>query len=236
MTRRAPVPPSRRPLLVLTAVLSLSLAAASCSDDPDGGAAPPSTGEATAVVVDWSAIERVDLGDGWTLEDGPGDAPYAAIRRDGADVGIVELNAYPVASLGAVVEHLGEGETAALDAHVDDFLGAIAEDRARGCGADYSFEPEPRRNVQVSDGAAVRYGFAGGRPGEAVSERTLQWAAIRGDVLVLVNVAAYDPSSCISTEGAELTVEALAASDDLLTEVIEASSFQTVVAAVQPQA
>jgi hypothetical protein len=223
-------------LLALAVVPSLSLAAASCADDPDHDSSPPSTDDPTAVVVDWSAIDTVDLGDGWTLEDGPGDAPYAAIRHDGAEVGIVELNAYPVDSLDAVTQHLDEGETAALDAHVDDFLEALAEDRAQGCGSDYSFEPEPRHNVQVGDGGAIRYGFAGGRAGEAVSERTLQWAAIRGDVLVLVNIAAYDPTSCISTEGAELTVSALAASEELLSEAVEASALRTVVAAVRPDA
>ena len=229
--------PRRRVLAVgrATAALLAALAlAAGCGDDDDAASPPPTstTAPAPTPAIDWASVDTVDLGDGWSLADAEGNAPLVAIVRDGAQVGIVELHSFPVDSLDAVAEALAEGEDAALAAHADDFVTALAADRAAGCGEDYEFVAEPVELLDAGDGRAVRYGFTGGPPGEPVSERTVQWAALRGDVLVLAQVSAYDADACVSTEGAELTVADLAEVEPRLAPAIEASDFAAITSVV----
>ena len=213
-------------------LLALALVAAACSDDDD--AAPPTTtttAPAPAVAIEWNSLGTVDLGDGWSLADAEGDAPIVAIRRDGEPVGIIELLMFPVDSLDAVADNLDDGEDAALAAHAAEFLDALGADRAEGCGDDYGFVIEPAELFDAGDGRAVRYGFTGAPPGEPVSERTIQWAAVRDDRLVLVQVSAYDPGACVAP-GEELTVADLAEVEPLLAPAIEASDFGAVAAVV----
>ena len=157
----------------------------------------------------------VDLGDGYSLRDEPGDAPIVAIYRDGEHIGIIEINRFPV-------------ETRDLHEHVEKFHSAIGSDRKDGCGIEYDYRPEPPVPVSGPDGELVRYGFTGANArGEPATERTIQWAAIQGDELVIINVAAYDEGGCVGTEGAELTTAELEVVAPLIAPIIERSPFPT---------
>jgi hypothetical protein len=218
-----------RTLLRRLALGAAVVVAAACGADGDDASAPTTTAEVPAATIEWTSVGTVGLGGGWSLTDAAGDAALVAILRNGVEVGILELYAYPVSSLDAVEAHLDEGEDAALTAHVDDFVTAMATDRAIGCDPAYEVVPTDAVHMEVGDGRAVRYGFTGAMPAGAVTERSLQWAAIRGEALVLVNVAAYDDGSCIPTDGAELSVSELAAVEARLAAAVESSDFGEVV-------
>ena len=196
------------PALVLTAA---------CGGDGDGdrGADRPGTttssstttaadgGEVAEVaeVDDWLAGDlSVDLGGGFTLAHCEGDAPILCVTRGSEPKGIVELSSFPVASLD-LRRALSSGPRAALMAHVDDYLGSLRADRIAGCGDGYTVTPLPTTITDGPEGPVASYGFTGARRGEAISVRTAQWAAIRGEELVLLNLSGYDDGACVPAEG-----------------------------------
>ena len=195
---------------------------AGCSDNGGSGSASPPTSTATAdtttttarsgPTIDWNNIGVVDSGSGYSLRDEEGDAPIVAIHRGDDHVGIVEINRFPA-------------ETTDLTKHVEQFHAGIEADRKEGCGVDYEYERQPTESLTGPDGEFVRYGFTGAREGEPVTERTIQWASIQEDELVIINVAAYDEAGCIGSEGAELTIAELEVVEPLLSPVIERSAF-----------
>lgn len=225
------------PWFAVVGVLALT---AACGGDGDGGntgdggggddrpgAATTSTAVADAADVptidDWLDPElSVDLGRGFRLTHCEGDAPVLCVTGDGEDRGIVELSSFPVESLDEVRAALPRGPKAALEAHVGDYLASLREDRENGCGAGYVVTPLPTTVTEGADGPVASYGFTGARRGEAVSERTVQWAALRGDNLVLVNLSGYDEGSCVPAEG-EGTVADVVALEPRLRPVIEAN-------------
>lgn len=117
------------------------------------------------------------------------------------------------------------GERAALQAHVDDFLQSFRSDRRIGCGAEYVVTPEPTRFVDAPGGLLVHYGFAGSpKAGAAPTERTIQWAGLRGDNLVLISVSAYEPTSCVES-GSEGTLANLEDVEPRLRQLVEANAL-----------
>lgn len=222
----APRPFGRLGALVATAGLLL----AACGGGADDAAPPPSTTPPPS--IGWVDVATVDLGGGWTVADGEGNAPTADVLRDGQRVGIVELSVYPISSIPAIADRVRTDEKGALEAYVGDFLGSLPADRSQTCGAGYTVTPRAPEHIVLPDGPAVRYGFDGAVPGRPVTERVLQWGGIRGDVLVIVVVAAYDPESCIATDGGEMTTAELAAVEARLGRAIENSALGPVIARV----
>lgn len=196
-----------------TALILLPFLFAGCAGD-DAEEVVPSAPSTTVPgpTIDWDNVGTVDLGSGYSLRDEEGDAPIVAIYRGDEHIGIVEINRFPK-----------DNET--LEDHVEEFHASLEADRKDGCGSDYVYERFLERYRQGPDGQFVHYGFTGAKPGEEVSETTLQWAAFQGDELVIINVAAYDAGGCIGTEGAELTIDDLAEIRPLLQAAIERSPF-----------
>ena len=215
----------RHPLIVL--VIGAGLLAAACGSDEEPTSATSTTSSAVpAVAVDWEKLGSHDLGSGWTLRDAEGDAPIVEILEDGRLVGSLEVVSFPLATLPEVTAARRDGGAgAALAAHASSFFTAIREDRRAGCGSDYRFRPDEPETVELLDGAAIRYGFTGGVTG--AEERTVQWAGIRGDALVILSVPAYDPGSCLGTEGAELDVATLERLERRLTAAVERGALPT---------
>ena len=234
----SPVGSGRRRLALAAVTVSTAAVGWSCAGgtEADGPQPPPTSAASTTSTTPdleaaprfaWTSLVDVDLGAGWHLVDGEGDAPVVEVERDGEVVGIVELVAFPLDTLPTVSRRLAEdGERAALAAHAEGYLREFREDRRQGCGPDHQFTPEPVVERSFPDGVAVRYGFTGG-VGSEQTERTIQWAGIRGDDLVIVSVAAYDEGSCIGTEGAELTTSELAELEPLLAPAAEANPLPT---------
>ena len=205
----------------VTSALAVLLLLAGCSSDSEpreeADATTTTAAEVTTTVVpsptiDWDDIGVVDLGDGYTLRDEEGDAPIVAIYRGTEHVGIVEVNRFPKSS-------------PTLEAHVEQFHSSLEADRRKGCGADYEYEQIGPEFEDGPDGRFAHYGFTGSRPGEPVTEKTLQWATFQEDELVIINVAAYDEDGCVGTEGAELTTAELERVESLLRSAVEASPF-----------
>ena len=211
-------------------LLALGLALSACGGDADGSgsdggsaATTPTTADEPRVVrVDWlDPSLSVDLGGGYTLQHCEGAAPVHCLTKDGVPAGLLELASYPLTSLDALTKARARGERVALEAHVDDFLTSFRADRRQGCGPEYVVTPEPVRFVDAPDGLLASYGFRGA-PGDgaAPTERTLQWAGLRGSNLELVSISAFDPTSCVES-GSEGTISELQEVETRLRQLVE---------------
>lgn len=209
----------------LAALLFAAVALVACGSDDEDGAAPTTEAPASTAGIPWDDLGEVDLGAGWAIVDAEGDAPVLDIERDGARVGLVEINRYDVDTLPAVVAALPDGERAALRAHVDEFLRSLAADRREGCAPDHRLTPLDTRFVDGPEGLVVSYGFRAGAAGAPDTEIVRHWAGLRDDELVLVQVAAYDEGSCPGTDGAELTLADFSEVEPLIAPMIEASDL-----------
>jgi hypothetical protein len=143
----------------------------------------------------WAPAARVALGHGWTVGACTGTTPPTskgkALCLDNKD------------GRTAVVEHFrfaapADGD---LSHHATQFVADFLADRKAGCGAGYQVEAEPTIALDLRDGQAKRYGFMGGYEGAPKTERTVQWAGVRGPALVIVTISGYDPGSCIPNTG-----------------------------------
>lgn len=203
---------ARRPLLLAAgAVLVGGLSLAGLAGDEDTGSTRPGGGGTTVTVhadppepadpvaaFDWARPTTVDLGGGWAVTDTEGNGPFVTVLRDGRAVGFLEYLDYPLESPA------GDGR-ASLDAHVADYFDDIGRDRAESPIAGYRFLPDRPEHLDAADGAIVRYGFRGTLPDGRPSERSIQWAGIRGGRLVLVAANASDEGGLFGREGVEFT-------------------------------
>jgi hypothetical protein len=217
------------------ALIAVLLLAACGGDDDDDEAATTTTTTTAltttttsapdAATVEWRDPEPVDV-DEWHLESCEGDAPLTCVERDGEPVGFVELLDFPLASFADLEEPLADGdEEAAYEALAAGFLRDMEADRAEGCDAGYEVEPLPVEHLAIGDGTAVKYGFAATTADGTAAERAVQYAAIRGDTLVLLGANAYSPEGCIGTEGGEFLPEVLADFEPVLDQLVVASGL-----------
>jgi hypothetical protein len=145
---------------------------------------------------DWWSPQTTPLGRGWTI------GPCAPAQQVPKSQGRVDcLNNED--GRQAVLEHYRFTAPADRDLnhHAAQFLQDFTADRKAGCGAGYRVEAEPIVPRTLPDGDVRRYGFRGGFAGAPETERTVQWAGLRGDVLVIVTLSAYDPGSCVPNSG-----------------------------------
>jgi hypothetical protein len=182
-------------------VLAAVLAACGGGGDDDEEADTTTTEDTTTTTAldttgfaafSWSSPQPLGVGLDWTMADCEGDEPKLCLTHpDGRH---------------ATVEHLRfQGEIAAVEisAHATKFVEEFTKDRTTGCGSGYQVIPEEPEHLFLADGPALRYGFSGGAggPSGSITERTIQWGAIREGTLVLVTISGYDPGSCLSPEG-----------------------------------
>lgn len=179
---------------------------------------PATTVPLATAVVDWASPRPVDLGAGWTVTDTEGDAPMLTVLRHGRPLGIVEYLDFPL-------ETPADDLVTALDAHVARYVRDIGRDRAGAPIEGYRFVPDAAVHLRGADGAMVRYGFRATLPDGRPSERTIQWAGIRGGRLVLVGASAYDPGGLFSPEGTEFTSADLDAVAERLDRLVRASGL-----------
>lgn len=179
---------------------------------------PATTVAVDTAVIDWAAPGTVDLGAGWTVTDTEGDAPMLTVLRHGRPVGIVEYLDFPL-------ETPADDVVATLDAHVARYVEDIGRDRAGAPIEGYRFVPDAAVHLRGADGAMVRYGFRATLPDGRPSERTIQWAGIRGGRLVLVGASAYDAGGLFSREGTEFTSADLDAVAERLHRLVRASGL-----------
>ena len=199
---------------------------AACGGDGGGDdtTAATSTSEAGVEPYDWRAPTRVALDDEWTLDDCEGDAPFVCVERNGETVGFLEIVEFPVESFEQLREPLADGDEArALEVLAESFFRDLRDDRSLGCGEGYTVEPIEPRPVTTADGPALRYGLVGTTADGAAAERVVQYAAIRGETLVLLAANAYSADGCLASEGAEFHPDVLEAFEPVLDTVVFAS-------------
>jgi hypothetical protein len=210
---------------VLAAGALVVLGLTACGGDEP--ASPPSNPPSgSSLRVDWAQPDRTALPDGWRLADCPGDAPLFCLGKDGQTVGQIEVLEFPLATLEELSAVLAErGEAAALEDHAGRYIADFTAERTEGCPPGYAVAGDPPRRLSASDGLVIRYGFTGtladGRP----SEKTVQYAGLRDDTLVLLSAIAEDPGGCLPPEGTSLTSAQLAAFAPVLDRVVEASGL-----------
>lgn len=190
---------ARATALLLTAGLVLAaLAACGGGDDDDGDRAPTERTTTTLPDMptdfDWWHPTEVDLGGGWVLQACGGDDPNLCFDHPDGGGGFVGLFRFDAPA------------DFDLNAHAARFVEDFRNDRKAGCGPEYRVEAEPIDALDLPDGPARRYGFTGGSANSPDTERTIQWAGLRGTSLVIVTLSAYDPGSCVPAIG-EATLE-----------------------------
>jgi hypothetical protein len=215
-----------RSAVTRAAILMLALLASACSSSgPSGGKASPSPSPSASPspspsppaapvgpVVDWGAIPpSVDLGGSWSVGACGGTGPFLCVRKDGRNVGVVELSMFPVESftIPAFKDAVARGDTTgALTALANDLYASVRKDRATICGAGYSLDALPPKPATVSGGAGIRYGFTGRNAGKVVESQE-SYSTLRNGKVVIQSASAFAPEGCMVAEAGELTPQQL---------------------------
>jgi hypothetical protein len=190
----------RSPALVL---LALALVLAACGGDDDGSSSDTTERTTTTLPVmpadfDWWNPVEVPLGDDWVLHACEGEDTSLCFEHPEGGSGVLELFRFDAPA------------DFNINAHAARFVEDFRNDRRLGCGVEYRVEPEPIEALELPDGPARRYGFHGGSQGSVDTERTIQWAGLRGTSLVIVTLSGYDPGSCVAALD-EATLEEMTA-------------------------
>lgn len=224
--------PARIAFFVTLCSATLGLFACSSSQkDPSPPATPSTVATSTVppVALDWSAPEKAQLPDGWSLSGCTGDAPLICVSRGGRPVGQMEKLALELSTLPDLARVLSEkGAVAALDDHAHRFVADFTADRAVGCGSSYTVTPHPSVRLSTPDGQALRYGFTGTLAGGTPSEVVAHYATVTDGRLVLLVANASDPGGCLpEDEGTPFTSAELRAFLPLLDQLVSSSGVPT---------
>jgi hypothetical protein len=207
MSAMSPVASRSRRLLPLGLLLVVALAAMACGgggDDDDEPVTTTTTSTLPTMPADfqWWDPSPTPLGQGWVLRrctveigEEADDTKLCFDHPDGRH-GIIRLYRFLAPDDGDLNAHAGR--------FVDDFVA----DRKEGCGEEYLVKAEPIVALEANGGRVVRYGFSGAFAGSPTTERTVQWAGIRGEALEIMTLSAYDPGSCVVPNG-EATLDAV---------------------------
>jgi hypothetical protein len=212
----------------LAAGVLAGLGLMACGSDPP---TPPPSGSASgstaaSLRVDWATPDGTSLPDGWGLATCPGDAPLFCVSQGGQAVGTIEVLEYPLATLPDLSTVLAErGEAAALEDHADRYVADFTAERTETCPPGYAVAGDPPRRLTAADGLVVRYGFTGTLANAAPSEKTVQYAGLRDNTLVLFSAIAEDPGGCVPPEGTSFTSAQLSSFAPVLDRIIEASGL-----------
>jgi hypothetical protein len=184
----------RTSLALLLTLASLATACGGGGGGSDDTAAPASTTTplpAMPADFDWWDPSPTPIGRGWVLERCVDDRPKGTLCFDNPDgrQGLLKLFRFQAPADGD------------LNAHAGRFVVDFVDDRKRGCGEGYKVTAEPIQALHLADGDARFYGFTGGATGSGITERTVQWAGIRGPALEIITISVYDPGSCIVPNG-----------------------------------
>lgn len=190
--------------------------ASSAAGSPSASASVPASPSAVPAgpVVDWAAIPAsVDLGGGWSVGACGGTGPFMCVRKDGRNVGVVELSTFPVESftIPGFRDAVAKGDTtAALSLLANDLYGSVRKDRAGICGKGYSLETLPPKATTVSGGPGIHYGFTGRADGKVVESQE-SYSTLRDGRVVIQSALAFATEGCMVGEAGQLTPEQLTA-------------------------
>jgi hypothetical protein len=194
---------SRSVALGLVAAVAL-LSSTACGGSSGKGASTSTTAAQTTTTAlpamptsfSWWSPAPTALGNGWTISSC--DPSQQVPQSQGK---VLCLNNKD--GRQAVLEHFRFAAPADgnLNHHAAQFVQDFLNDRKAGCGQAYRVDAEPIDALNLPDGPARRYGFTGGAANAPNSERTVQWAGIRGPALVIVTISGYDPGSCVPSSG-----------------------------------
>ena len=160
-----------------------------CGND-DESTSPPTSASTTqddqTLVVDWTGTFETGLPNGWMVRDCEGDRTNVCVY-DGDDfLGDIELVAgYPLES----GDEARDPQIVAQEAAAD-MVTHFRADRAQGC-ATFTFEAEPVSEAVVGGEPGARSGFTLTDNSGRVVERVINYYAIVGDQMSIINTDAY---------------------------------------------
>lgn len=209
------LPMARRTALCPLALVAVIALVGCGGGDDDGASATTASSTSTTLPAmpadfDWWDPSPTPIGRGWVLQRCTEDLLPAAVRTTvaGAPPSVLCFD-HPDRRHGIVrLFRFLAPEDGDLNAHAARFVDEFIADRKQGCGEAYVVKAEPIVALELPDGAVRRYGFTGGASGAGITERTVQWAGIRGAAIEIVTISVYDPGSCIVPDG-EGTLAAL---------------------------
>ncbi len=197
------------PRVALTMLLALVIG---CGGGGESGApvttvtaATPAAPPGGDVAMDWTTRPAVDAG-GWLLAGCEGAAPLYCVSERGTPVGLVELASFPLDSFESLRGLDRFGALARLAADADR---STREDRENGCAPGSTYQSIPVRTLTVAGQPGVRFGFTVTSPQGASAERSVTYATIVGEDVVLTVAAAFGEGSCVSAEGTQFDPDTL---------------------------
>lgn len=206
---------SRNTRLLYAAVLITALLAGACGFQRARGPVAGAAGndDRPKVTVDWSArtIEG-DLGDRWDVAFCEGEAPFICVKRDGAQVGAIELLDYDPAG-------------PSLEKWAKDHLAWLNKDRSEGCPAGYEIVGDKITHLKIAGRPAVRLSFTGTDSSGADVERGVLHSVVIDGRQYLISALGYDEDSCLGRTFSDFTVEELRAFEPTLSQVVLGSLF-----------
>ncbi|HYN99083.1 MAG TPA: hypothetical protein VEU28_05365 [Actinomycetota bacterium] len=200
--------------------LVLMLAACGDAEDPSPGqtSQSPTASPVAAVTIDWAARPPapVELGDGFTVQACPGDAPFLCVSRESEAAGFIEYFPFPAPE--------GDAQDA-LRELVDDDYRTFTEDRETTCPSGYEVETVEPAAAEVGgeEGLRSEY-FVTDAGGKTVERYVKHWAIAEGQVH-LVSAEAQEEGSCSPGDGGQFTDAALTDFEPFLAAIAEGSRF-----------
>jgi hypothetical protein len=180
----------------------LALVAGACGgsgSDDDGATSTTTTTEARASTTTTSAAPPIvaDLAartvtpanaEGWELAFCEGEAPMVCLSKPARTdpSGVLELTTFPLDSFPSLQGKAGQE---ALEALAAEAVRTFVADRKEGCGIEYVVEGDETRPQTVAGTDGLRYGWTA-TVGDAVAERSVTYAAIDGDTVLLLGTGA----------------------------------------------
>ena len=204
----------------LMASLVLLLAACGDGDAPSPGqtSQPPTASPVASITIDWSARPPapIELGEGFSVQGCPGDAPFLCVSRESQAAGFIEYFPFPAPE--------GDAQDV-LQKLVDDDYGSFTEDRETTCPSGYQVETVDPVAAEVGgeDGLRSEY-FVTDAGGNTVERYVKHWA-IAGGQVHLVSAEAQEEGSCSPGDGGQFTDAALTDFEPFLAAIAEGSRF-----------
>jgi hypothetical protein len=186
------------------AAIGLAGLLAGCGGGGDGAAPEPPTtttsGRATTTTTTAPAVGEPIVADlaartvtpanaeGWELAFCEGEAPMVCLSKPARTdpSGVLELTTFPLDSFPSLQGKTGQE---ALEALAAEAVRTFVADRKEGCGIEYVVEGDETQPQTVAGTDGLRYGWTA-PVGDAVAERSVTYAAIDGDTILLLGTGA----------------------------------------------
>ncbi len=171
--------------------------------------------------IRWRAkIPETVLSSRWSIDD-CNESTSLCVLSDGTSRGSTSVGMYSLVGEPEVREDLETGtRQRALRRHARRYYGRVIEDRGEVCPAGYTVRPLTFDRVTVANRAGVRYGFTVHDETGARVERTVSFATLTKDFLVLIYTESLNEDACYANSWPTLRPRQLRAYEPYLANVV----------------